>query len=53
MNQERDRILDLLAAGKITTEEASRLLDAVEARAAGPPPAAAPHNGSGGQPKLK
>ena len=28
MSQERDRILDLLAAGKITAEEAGRLLDA-------------------------
>lgn len=33
MSQERDRILDLLAAGKITAEEAARLLDAVDARA--------------------
>jgi hypothetical protein len=32
MSQERDRILDLLAAGKITAEEAGRLLDAVDAR---------------------
>jgi hypothetical protein len=30
MTQERDRILDLLAAGKITAEEAGRLLDAVD-----------------------
>jgi hypothetical protein len=52
MSQERDRILDLLAAGKITTEEASRLLDAVEARAAQPPAAAAPKNGSGDLPKF-
>ena len=34
MSQERDRILDLLAAGKITAEEAGRLLDAVDPRAA-------------------
>ncbi len=33
MCQERDRILDLLAAGKITAEEAGRLLDAVDPRA--------------------
>ncbi len=33
MSQERDRILDLLAAGKITAEEAGRLLDAVDPRA--------------------
>jgi hypothetical protein len=52
MSQERDRILDLLAAGKITTEEASRLLDAVEARAAQPPSAAAPKNGSGDLPRF-
>ena len=32
MSQERDRILDLLAAGKITSEEAGRLLDAVGPR---------------------
>lgn len=32
MSEERDRILDLLAAGKITTEEAGRLLDALSAR---------------------
>jgi hypothetical protein len=33
MSQERSRILELLATGKITTEEATRLLDALEARA--------------------
>lgn len=32
MSQERNRILDLLATGKITTEEAARLLDALEVR---------------------
>lgn len=32
MSQERERVLDLLAAGKITVEEAGRLLDAIEAR---------------------
>jgi hypothetical protein len=32
MTQERDRILDLLASGKITAEEAGRLLDAVGPR---------------------
>lgn len=35
MGQERNRILDLLAGGKITAEEAGRLLDALQARAAG------------------
>ncbi|HEY5528513.1 MAG TPA: hypothetical protein VIL51_03560 [Thermoleophilia bacterium] len=38
MNQERIRILDLLAAGKITAEEAARLLDALEPRPATPKP---------------
>jgi len=32
MNEERTRILDLLAAGKITAEEAGRLLDALASR---------------------
>jgi hypothetical protein len=40
VSQERDRVLDLLVSGKITAEEAARLLDAVEARRA--PVAAAP-----------
>ena len=31
MGDDRNRILDLLAAGKITAEEAGRLLDALEA----------------------
>ena len=39
MGDDRNRILDLLAAGKITAEEAARLLDAIEAR--GPEPAGA------------
>jgi hypothetical protein len=34
MGQDRNRILDLLAAGKITAEEAGRLLDAMESSAA-------------------
>lgn len=34
MGDDRARILDLLAAGKITTEEAARLLDALEMGAA-------------------
>jgi hypothetical protein len=33
MSEERSRILSLLAAGKITVEEAERLLDALDARA--------------------
>jgi hypothetical protein len=38
MGQERTRILDLLAEGKITAEEAGRLLDALDSRSpqAGP-----------------
>jgi len=36
MSQDRNRILDLLASGKITAEEAARLLDALEARTAEP-----------------
>jgi hypothetical protein len=32
MSEDRSRILDLLAAGKITAEEAERLLDALDAR---------------------
>jgi hypothetical protein len=34
VSQERNRILDLLASGKITAEEAQRLLDVLEARSA-------------------
>jgi hypothetical protein len=53
MSQERDRILDLLATGKINAEEAGRLLDAVDGRAAQPTSAqAAPQNGSGLLPKF-
>jgi hypothetical protein len=53
MSQERDRILDLLAAGKINAEEAGRLLDAVDGRAAQPASApTAPQNGSGPLPKF-
>jgi hypothetical protein len=33
MGDDRNRILDLLAAGKITAEEAARLLDAIDANA--------------------
>ena len=38
MNQERLRILSLLVAGKITSEEADRLLDALELRPETPAP---------------
>ena len=33
MSEDRSRILNMLAEGKITAEEAERLLDALEARA--------------------
>jgi SHOCT-like domain len=36
MGDDRSRILDLLAAGKITAEEAGRLLDALDANAGQP-----------------
>jgi hypothetical protein len=39
MNEERSRILGMLAEGKITAEEAERLLDALESRAATTAPA--------------
>ncbi len=56
MSQERDRILDLLAAGKITAEEAGRLLDAVQARAGQEPEEApapvATKTSSGTSPKF-
>jgi SHOCT-like domain len=53
MSDERNRILDLLAAGKITAEEAGRLLDALDSRAAQAVSApAAPKNGSGELPKF-
>ncbi len=40
MGQERERILDLLVSGKITAEEAGRLLDALESRSSQPATAA-------------
>jgi hypothetical protein len=42
MSEERARILNMLSAGKITADEAERLLDALDARAGGheAPPAA-------------
>jgi hypothetical protein len=53
MSQERNRILDLLAAGKISAEEAARLLDALDSRAAQADAApAARNNGSAGLPKF-
>ena len=44
MGDDRSRILDLLAAGKITAEEAGRLLDSLETK-----PKAAPESGSLGE----
>lgn len=35
MNEDRNRILSMLAEGKITAEEAERLLDALDSRAGG------------------
>lgn len=55
MSEERDRILDLLAVGKITAEEAGRLLDAVESRrrqTEAAPASVVPENGSGETPKY-
>ncbi len=53
MSQERDRILDLLAAGKITAEEAGRLLDAVDsAGGAGRERARRPQERPGELPKF-
>jgi len=42
MSEDRARILNMLADGKITAEEAERLLDALDSRAAGAPAATAP-----------
>jgi hypothetical protein len=53
MSQERNRILDLLGAGKITADEAARLLDALDARAAQAAAApVSPRNGSDELPKF-
>jgi hypothetical protein len=53
MNEERSRILDLLATGKITAEEAARLLDALEARAADArAKAGGPSGGQSGNPSA-
>lgn len=47
MNKERRRILDMLAAGKVTADEAERLLGAI-----GEPPAAAPTTGEKKKPRY-
>jgi len=43
MSEDRSRILKMLAEGKITAEEAERLLDALDARAAGTMDSAVSH----------
>jgi hypothetical protein len=50
MSEDRTRILNLLAAGKITADEAERLLDALDAhaRAGAPSDARAPGAGASG-----
>ena len=45
MSEDRSRILNMLAEGKITAQEAEQLLDALEARAASAAPAGAPAAG--------
>lgn len=42
MNEDRERILNLLAQGKISVDEAERLLDAIGSRDAEKPPASTP-----------
>ena len=50
MGEERNRILELLAAGKITAEEAGRLLDALSSRAASGGAAEQPARGPSANP---
>jgi hypothetical protein len=45
MNEERKRILAMLADGKITVDEAERLMDAIDRNAASDTPAAKPNSG--------
>ncbi|HEY3687168.1 MAG TPA: hypothetical protein VGL93_29295 [Streptosporangiaceae bacterium] len=49
MNEQRRQILEMLAAGKITAEEAERLIDALERQRPESPPGAA----SGPKPRPK
>lgn len=42
MNEQRRQILQLLVEGKITADEAERLIDALEREKSDPPPGAAP-----------
>lgn len=52
MSEERNRILDLLAAGKITSDEAARLLDAIESRKTRTGEESSPDNLSSALPKF-
>lgn len=52
MGEERKQILQMLAEGKISTDEAGRLLDALESRNAGTPRAEAPKADAGAKPKF-
>jgi hypothetical protein len=45
MNEQRRQILQMLAEGKITADEAEQLIDALEREQPEPPPAAAPAAG--------
>jgi len=51
MNEDRKRILAMLAEGKLTADEAERLLDAM-GRESAPRPGVASTNGSNGAPKY-
>lgn len=51
MNEERKRILAMLAEGKLTADEAERLLDAMS-REPAPRQGSAPSNGSNSAPKY-
>ena len=49
MNEERKKVLEMLAAGKITAEQAEKLLDKLAASPAGPqPPSNEPQGGGCG-----
>jgi|SRR5580692_3637622 hypothetical protein len=52
MNEDRKRVLAMLANGTITADEAERLLDAMGARDAAPRLGTAPTNGRNGLPKY-
>ena len=52
MNEDRKSILQMLADGKITADEAERLLAAMEGASAGPAPRPAATGGSNGAPKY-